>query len=267
MKIYLSVDMEGIWGITNGDMLSPDRKEYERGRRLMTDEANLVIDILFKQGVKEILVNDSHGTMENILVDELDERVSLISGSEKPLGMMEGIDETFDGAMFIGYHPRAITEKGIFDHTFSGKKIRKITIEGKELGEAGVNARMAGHYGVPVLLVAGDTTLAPLVESEIGPVRTVATKRTISRYCAEHLPKKSLRTLYQDNIEKALKTAIAPLTYQGEVKATICFKESVMTEGPLLVAGVRRVAADEIELTAKNYLELYKTIRAMIGLA
>ena len=120
LKIFISVDMEGIGGIGTARMTSSTGKDYATGRQLMTDEVNAVVEVILEQGPAEILVNDSHGDMQNLLHTALDERVSYIQGNIKPLGMVQGLDDTFDGAIFLGYHSRAGTEDGFLAHTGSG---------------------------------------------------------------------------------------------------------------------------------------------------
>jgi len=269
MKLYLSVDMEGLWGVSSPEQITPGGREYQRGRTLMTQEVNLVIDLLYSHGVETILINDSHGTMDNILIEELDQRVSLISGNDKPLGMMEGIDESFDAALFIGYHPRAMSEKGIFDHTYSGKLIQDVTVKGQSLGESGLNARLAGAYDVPVIFISGDDTLCEQVNEEIGDIETLAVKRTISRYCAEHCSKDTLEADYREKISNAIRRlqTIQPVKVEGPVNAEVAFKESVMTEGVLLHRGIERMSPNRVMFESKDYEAFYKTFRALIGLA
>ena len=155
MKIYISADMEGISGVISMQQIDPGAREYERARRMMTREVNAVIKAAFEHGAREIVVNDAHGDMDNILIDELDSRVSLISGSPKPLSMMEGIDSSFDGVFFVGYHARAGSSEAIIDHTYTFR-VLNAKINGRPMSEAGLNGRLAGYYRVPVVFISGD---------------------------------------------------------------------------------------------------------------
>ncbi len=156
-KIYISADIEGIWGNSNPVHTMPGGKLYEEYQNNMINEVNMVIDFLFQNGVQEVCVNDGHGNMDNLLPSRLDSRASFISsnGAYKEFGMMEGLDDSFDGIMMIGYHAKSNTE-GVMAHTIWGTMVSKICIDGKEVGEVGVNSLLAHAYRVPILLISGD---------------------------------------------------------------------------------------------------------------
>ncbi len=157
-KVYISADIEGIWGNSNPAYTAKNGYLYPEYCTNMMNEVNLVIDLLFQNGVEEVLVNDGHGNMDNILPSKLDPRAAFVSGNGayKEFGMMEGIDDSFDGALFIGYHSRC-NSPGVMAHTIWGTMVRKIVVDGKELGESGINKLLANEYGVPVILASGDS--------------------------------------------------------------------------------------------------------------
>ncbi|MFQ5569037.1 MAG: M55 family metallopeptidase, partial [Rhodothermales bacterium] len=155
LNIFISVDMEGIGGIGTGKMVSSNGKDYVLGRRLMTGEVNAVVAAIFEHGPARVLVNDSHGDMQNLLHTELDTRVTYIQGNIKPFGMVQGLDSTFDAAIFLGYHTRAGAESGFLAHTGSGS-VKGLWLNDVEVGEGGLNAAYAGEQGVPVILASGD---------------------------------------------------------------------------------------------------------------
>ena len=155
-KIFISVDMEGIGGIGTPAMTSPTGKDYALGRKLMTDEVNAVIGAILQRGPAEILVNDSHGDMQNLLNDQIDPRVLYNQGAVKPLGMVEGLDSTYAAAIFLGYHSRAGTPNGFIAHTGTGA-VKGLWLNDIEVGEGELNAAYAGSVGVPVILAAGDS--------------------------------------------------------------------------------------------------------------
>lgn len=152
-KIYISADIEGIWGNSNPANTSKNGYLYSEYCTNMMNEVNLVIDLLFQNGVEEVVVNDSHGNMDNLLPSKLDPRAAFVSanGAYKEFGMMEGLDDSFDGALFIGYHSRC-NSSGVMAHTIWGTMVRKIVVDGKELGESGINRLLANEFGVPVIL-------------------------------------------------------------------------------------------------------------------
>lgn len=155
LKVYISSDMEGIAGLVSGTQVTGGERDYAVGRRLMIAETNAAIAAAFDAGATEVLVNDSHGSQTNLLAEELDRRAVLITGAPKPRGMMQGIDSTFDAVVFIGYHAQGSSIDAVLGHTYSGA-LKRVTLNGREVGEYGLNAAVAGHFGVPVVFIAGD---------------------------------------------------------------------------------------------------------------
>jgi len=196
MKLFISVDMEGITGIVHGEQLGPEGRDYNIGRRLYMNDLQAAIDGAFDSGVQEVLVNDAHGTMRNILIEEMDERVKIIAGpaSSKKLVQTDGIDSTFDGAFFLGYHARAGNTDGLLSHTWV-PVIRELRVNGIIMGESSINAAILGSYGVPVLLVTGDDALTREVAECLPWAHTVSVKKAIGRTAAICLPPKATRKL------------------------------------------------------------------------
>lgn len=178
VKIYISADMEGCSGIVSVDQVYTGKAEYDRAAALMTDDVNAAIDGCLKGGATEIIVNDAHGSMHNIIYERLDPAAELISGTPKLCSMMEGIDESFAGAMFIGYHSRYGT-KGVLAHNIAGYTFREIYINGMQYGEAGINATIAGHFGVPVIMASGDD----LLEAELREIGLEAAYARVKTAC------------------------------------------------------------------------------------
>lgn len=176
LKVFISVDMEGIAGVVSGKECSSSGHDYDYFRRLTTLETNAAIEGALKAGATEIVVRDGHGAKTNILPELLHEKARLLRGvTKKPENMMLGIDDSFDGVIFIGYHAKAGTEEGILAHTSSGNVI-DLSVNGVSLPEAGYNALIAGLYDVPVVLVAGDNWICSQVKDLFGGVATVETK-------------------------------------------------------------------------------------------
>ena len=178
-KVYISVDMEGISGISGDDQMSPAGREYERSRKLMAEDANAAIQGATAGGASEIVVNDSHGGQRNIRPEDLHQSATLISHSFKRHGMMEGLDDTFDAVVFVGYHAKAGHPGGLFAHTGSGV-VRDVQINGTSVGEGGMNAMLAAWYGVPVVVVTGDDVAVAQVKEVATAARGVITKRAIN---------------------------------------------------------------------------------------
>ena len=168
MKVFISVDMEGITALTDPEDVLPDGMDYARGRMMMTGDANAAILGAFDAGATEVIVNDSHWIMRNLLIEHLDPRAKLIKGFHKPMCMLQGVDETIDAAVFVGYHSCAGTESGVLAHTLLGKEVHNLLLNGQPIGETRLNALLAGHFGVPVAFVAGDDTVCREAKAVLG---------------------------------------------------------------------------------------------------
>jgi D-amino peptidase len=179
LKVFISVDTEAITGVVNWEDVSRTGKDYDRFRRIMTEEVNAAIEGAVAAGATEIVVRDSHGSARNILPDLLDPRARLIRDwSGGPKVMMEGVDESFDAVIFIGYHAKAGTPDALLEHTSSGD-VTDFSINGISMPEAGYNSLIAGYYDVPVVFAAGDKALCEQIEGLLGDVETVAVKEGI----------------------------------------------------------------------------------------
>lgn len=180
MKIYISADIEGISGIVAINQVIPGERDYQRSRELMTNEVNAVIEGAIEIGATEIVVNDLHGAGTNILIESLNNNAQLITGSSRKGAMLEGLDSSFDAVIFIGYHSR-MNVSGVLSHSFHGGVISNININGKDVGEFYMNACVAGHFNVPVVLVSGDDTLEKEVKEVKAAIETVVVKTSYGR--------------------------------------------------------------------------------------
>ncbi len=261
VKIFISVDMEGIGGIGTPKMVNSNGKDYATGRKLMTDEVNAVIDAIFKVGPATVIVNDSHGDMQNLLHTELDSRVEYIQSNIKPLGMVQGLDETFDGVIFIGYHAMAGTEDGFLAHTGSGS-VNGLWINGTEVGEGGLNTFFAGELGVPVILASGDKTFSEEIK-KLASIRTVITKEAIGSSAAKLLHPDVVKKELQDQTMAAIKDikASKPLSVKGPVEFKIKVDSPTRADVAMGIPGMKRVDGYTIAYQAKNMDEAYRLIR------
>jgi D-amino peptidase len=269
-KVFISVDMEGIWGVVAGPQTSSSSPEYGSARRWMAEDVNAVIAGLFEAGASEVVVNDSHGSMRNIVADQLDPRASLVSGSPKPLSMMQGIDGTFEACVFVGYHARAGTAAATLDHTISGGTIRAIRINGQELPELGINGAIAGYFKVPVIMLSGDTATCEQARSILGQeIVAVPVKEAAGRYAAKLYPMAEARQALREGARDALakRTGIAPFRINPPCQFDVELINSGQAEMPLLVPGVERTGARSVGFSADDFLEGYKKMRALIALA
>lgn len=267
MKVYISCDMEGISGVVAGKQTDNREEEYKRAQKLMTGEVNAAIEGALAGGASEVLVNDSHGSMRNILIEELNPAAQLISGSPKPLSMMQGIDESFDAAFFIGYHAQAGTAYSTLDHTYSGI-VYQVSLNGRPVGETGLNAALAGHFGVPVVLVTGDKLLVKEATALLGTVEGVAVKESCSRYAARCLVPDAVRDRIRQAAQSALaKTGRKPFIVEPPITLAVDFTSSAHLDMAELIPGSRRSGGRHIEYTHDDLLTVYKVWRAMLTLA
>ena len=188
MKILIAADMEGITGVVNWEHVDPKHPEYARFRRLMTGDVNAAIRGAFEGGAGEVVVSDGHNDGRNILVEELDPRARLNSGSPSPFSMVQGIDAGVDAAMFVGYHARSGSVNANLDHTWSDTRVANLWLNGMLLGETGMNAAVCGHFGAPVIMISGDQTVCGEATELLGALETAVVKQASSRFAAECLP-------------------------------------------------------------------------------
>ena len=198
--------MEGVGGIVHSDQTDSAHPEYQRGRKLMTAEVNAAVEGALKGGATEVLVNDSHGGMRNLLIEELNPEAILLSGATKQFSMMAGIDRTFDAVFFTGYHARAGSSFANLDHTWNGPTIvQGIWLNGVEVGEYGLNAALAGYFGVPVVLMTGDQTACAQAKELLGAdLETVVVKEATGRASAKNLHPTKVHALIRDAAARAV---------------------------------------------------------------
>jgi D-amino peptidase len=264
MRIYLSVDMEGITGVAAGKHVQSAEKDYERFRRLMTQDANAAIEGALAAGAAEVVVSDGHGPMTNILIEELHPAARLMSGSNKLLGQMEGIDGGFDAAFFIGYHQREGGGDGILNHTFIGRIVYEVRVNGEPADEAAVNAGLAGAFGVPVALVTGDAAVCAEAERRLPGVVTAPVKDAIDRYVGLSLSPERAHALIRDRAAQAVRAvaagAIAPYRPAPPVTIEVDFKRTAPARMVTLFPGVERRGPRTIAVTDGDYVRAFKLV-------
>ncbi|GGH73754.1 D-amino peptidase [Pullulanibacillus pueri] len=268
MKLYMSVDMEGITGIIDATMVDSSKHNYSRGREIMTAEANHVITSAFENGCQEVIVNDSHSKMNNLLIEKLHPEAQLITGDVKPFSMVQGLDDSFSGAVFVGYHTRG-SSKGVLSHTMTFGA-RRMFINDLEVGELGFNAYVAGYYGVPVLMVAGDDETAKEAEALIPGVTTAVVKEYISRTAAKSLTPQKSGELLREKTKKAIENrdSVKPLIPPERPLLQIEFANYGQAEWAHLMPGTKLQAESTIvQFQANTILEAYQAMLVMTELA
>jgi D-amino peptidase len=276
MRIYLSVDMEGIAGVVHEDQTNPiDPRcagEYGRFRRLMTREANATVEGALAGGATKVLVNDSHWTMRNLLAEELQPAAELISGGPKTWSMMEGIDRGWDLAAFIGYHAKAGTMKAILDHTYTDR-ILDVRLNGTSVGELGINAALAGVFGVPVALVSGDAALAGEARALLGDgVRTVVVKEAVSRHSARSVAPEAACAMIREAMQSVVSEHLAggsglhPFTVPSPVTIEVDFAMTVHADHAAMAPGLQRAGPRTVAFRHEDYREIFRGFRTIFNL-
>lgn len=267
MKVYISVDMEGGTGIAGASHMRDGG--YNRMVKLLTQEVNAAIDGAFEAGATEVLVNDAHGSMTNILIEDLDERAELISGNNKHLLQMEGLDDSFHAVFFLGYHAHEGNEDAVMNHTIMGSVVTEIRRNGVVVGETAINAGIAGACGVPVVLVSGDHILCEEAKRFLGDVEAVAVKRAIDRYAARLLPPKRVQKMIKEAAIRALSRLadFKPHKIEGPVEFEITTKLTNMAHMCCLFPSVERRGPKVIAVKADNYIDAYKQLLGCLIIA
>jgi len=266
MKVFISVDMEGVAGVTHINDVLPKDGDYHTARKWMTAEANAAIEGAFEAGATEVVVADSHSAMRNLLPEELHEDAFLVRGSPRPGTMMEGLDESFDAAFLVGYHSRAGTPKGVLSHTYV-LPVQNLRLNGITVGEAGFNAALAGNAGVPVALVCGDDTLEVEVAELLPWTERVITKWALSFYAARNLSPKASRKRIQAGAKRALArlAEMQPLTLETPLRFEVDFNQSIYPYLAADIPGVERVGERTLAYTGADMQDVVRLWRLMIN--
>ena len=271
MKILIATDMEGITGVTTWDQVTPGHAEYARFRRLMTQDINAAIRGAIDAGADEVIITDGHWNGSNILVEELDPRARLNTGSPSPFSMMQGIDESVDGVMFVGYHARNGTPNAILDHTWSSKTVANVWLNDILTGEYGLNAAVAGHFGAPVMMVSGDQTACAQVAELLGDIEMAEVKQATSRFAAECLTPQASQELICTTAMRAVERLSEgdvpdPFVLDTPVRVTVEFFTSDMADRATRIPFTERDGT-RVSLTVPEMASAYSGFRAMVMLA
>jgi D-amino peptidase len=264
MKIFLSSDMEGTAGVVDWEQCVGDGPQAAAGRRLLLAEVNAAIEGAVAGGATEIVVNDSHSTMRNLPPDELAGGASYISGSHKPLYMMQGLDDSFDAVLFVSYHGSVGAPAGL-SHTYNPRAVIEARLDGTVTGEAGINALVAAHYGVPVVLVTGDRCACEETAELIPGVHAAVVKEHVSRVAAHSLHPDKARELIREGARAAVAgvaQASPPPIDPGVLELFV--RTTDIAEAATWVRGVRRTGPRELRIEGDDRLGTYRAFCAAI---
>lgn len=266
MKVYISADMEGITGLTTWDEAERPHDDYPRFRKLFTDEVNAAITGALEGGATEIVVNDSHDSMRNLLIEHLHPKARLLSGNVKRLSMMEGIDASFDAVFLIGYHSPAGTTASILDHTYTSTT-QRVELNGQEAPEYLIFGAVAGLYDVPVKLLTGDETVCHMFCERMGSIPTVAVKQSVSRLAALSMTPAVTHPMIRQAACEAMSAPGVCIRLHPPITLRVTFQNTRQTDQASCVPLARRVDAYTLEYEHDDYRVIIDALRAMCHLS
>ena len=272
MKVFISADIEGITGLVSWSQCGrPDGQHYDFGfaRRMMTHDVNAAVRGARAAGASEIVVKDSHGNSKNLLIDELEPGVELVSGHGGGIdGMMEGVDATFDAALLVGYHAKAGTQGGIMEHTITGG-IHRLHVNGIECGEMGLSAGVAGRFDVPVVFASSDAAGCREMETLVPGVKTVSVKEGIARYMGRCLHPSFTGRSIETGVRVAIENRgrMQPVKFDEPTKIRIEFNRAEEADMGAKLANVARIDAYTIEAERNEYVEAHRIVWNLVAMS
>ena len=267
--VFISVDMEGMAGVVHLHQVMRGTPEYERSCRLMTAETNAAVAGARRAGATRFVVNDSHGDMRNFLLDEMDDAVEVISGADKPYSMGAGLDPTFEVAFFVGYHAPVGTERAIMDHTYGGRTVYALRINGRPQSEASLNAALAGTFGVRSALITEDRATIEEAMAELAGIEGVVVKDALGRQAARSLhPAEACRRIevgayraYADQAKRPLYQPAGPFTLE------IDWMNASMADLCAQLPDVERAGGRTSRYRTADFQTCYRMLLALLGMA
>jgi D-amino peptidase len=266
MRVLVSVDMEGAAGVVDPEDVRPGTGEYERNRRLLTEEANAAVRGVhaFDPGAK-VLVTEAHGPFRNLVPELLDRRAELLRGKPKPDGMLAGLAEGADAVLFIGYHGKAGTARSVLAHTISGAVVADVRCDDRSFGELGLNATLAAHRGVPPVLVAGDDSVAAEAADVAPGMHAVVVKRALGGHAAALLHPEEARERIEREVPRALadREVVRAPRFDGPVRLEVDVLRPYMAERALLVPGVELAGGCTLRYAAPDFPTAYRVTQVI----
>jgi D-amino peptidase len=267
-KVFISVDMEGITGVVQPAQLGPEGFEYQRAREWMTGEVNAAIDGIRAAAPAAIVVCDSHGNGQSVLIDKLPDDVQIVRGFPRPLEMMQGIDQTFAAAVFIGYHASEWTPDAVRSHTISSARLLGVKLNGMEVSEGIFNAALAGHFGVPVAFVSGDRLAVTQLQNAIAGVEGAIVKEPLGYHSAMTVTPARGQALIREGVQRAMAklATLQPYRVRTPIDLEVGFKLTIDAERAAFVPGLARADAHGVRGTFPDLLQITKLLQVLTSL-
>ena len=268
MRFFISADIEGIVGVVSREHTTPQGFEYDRARDWMSDTVAAACEAAYEAGASEVVICDSHGSGQNIKLERLPETVQLIRSGPRPLAMMQGIEVgRYEGAMFLGYHSGSTAMQGILAHTMRSVSLREVRLNGRVMPEAGVNAAIAGHFGVPIIMISGDDAFVAETREILGDVETATVKWVYSMMSARTLMPKAAYALVREAVTRAIKRRrdFRPFVIDGPIELQVSFKHRLPTEYLAMTRFVERIDAFTIRYVGRDIEEISRFLVFLLG--
>ena len=267
LKIYISADMEGVVGVVTGEQLGPSGFEYQRFRGFMTAEVNAAIEAAFEAGATDIVVSDSHGNGQNLLIEKLPKNVMIVRSWPRPLMMMQGIDESFDGVIFLGYHSGTVNSEGVRAHTISSARFADVQLNGISMPEAGINAAIAGHFDVPVIMISGDEAAVKEAAALLGDIEDAIVKWAYGFHSAKTMTPEAAYDLIRQKVGAAVRRIkqFRPYKLKTPIQMDVRFKNYRPSEVLSYLPSVERTDSHSIRFSGKDIIEVSKFLEFIIS--
>jgi len=267
-KIFISVDMEGITGVVQPAQLGPDGFEYQRAREWMTGEVNAAIAAVRSSGPADIVVCDSHGNGQSLLIDKLPDDVQIVRGFPRPMEMMQGLDDSFGAALFIGYHGSEWTAGAVRGHTISSARLLGVKLNGAEVSEGIYNAALAGQFGVPVAFVSGDRLAVTQLQNAVPGVEGAIVKEPLGYHSALTVTPARGQTLIREAVTRAMArlASLRPYRLRTPIDLEVGFKLTIDAERAAFVPGLSRTDAHSVKGTFADMTTITRLLQVLTSL-
>ena len=267
LKIYISADMEGVVGAVTSEQLGPDGFEYQRFREFMTAEVNAAIDAARAAGATGFVISDSHGNGQNLLIEKLPDDVKIVRSWPRELGMMEGIDKTFDGVIFTGYHASTTNTRGVRAHTMSSANVTALRLNGISMSEGSMNAAIAGHFGVPVIMVSGDDVAVAENQAVIGDIEGAVVKWAKGFHSALTLTPDAAYEVIGATTRSAMDQIdrFKPYVLKTPIELELQLKHYQPVELLAYLPNVEKIDSHTIKFVGKDMIEISKFLEVVLG--
>ena len=260
--------MEGITGVVQPAQLGPDGFEYQRAREWMTGEVSAAIAAIRESGPADIVVCDSHGNGQSLLIDKLPEDVQVVRGFPRPLEMMQGVDQSFAAAMFIGYHGSEWTPGAVRGHTISSARLLGVKLNGVEVSEGIYNAALAGQFGVPIAFISGDRLAVQQLQKAVPAAEGAIVKEPFGYHSAMTVTPARGQALIRDGVKRAMMKlgSLQPYRITQPIDLEVGFKFTLDAERAAFVPGLARSDAHNVKGSFRDMVEITKLLQVLTSL-